>query len=127
MSHAKIVRIQSGTAGIFGVLIYDSRPLCCTLELSWRDNKRNISCIPTGHYTLSPYKSSKFGKCFVIHPVYGRSGILIHTANSINDLKGCVGVAQRFDYPKILDSRKAMKVLRGKIKKECSLEITQIW
>ena len=41
----------------------DIEPFCDTLELPWRDNKINISCIPTGSYALelrSNDKSTKF-------------------------------------------------------------------
>jgi hypothetical protein len=53
---------------------------CVTLELPWRENGRNVSCIPTGVYRAHRSSSSK-GLRYRLENVYGRGGILIHAGN----------------------------------------------
>lgn len=61
-----------------------------TLELPWRDNKRRVSCIPVGKYKVIKHISPKFGECFWIQDVEGRSEILIHKGNFYTDILGCI-------------------------------------
>lgn len=64
-----------------------------TLELPWKDNQRNISCIPEGEYLV---RMVRFSKSFP-YPHYevlnvpDRSGIKIHRVNFVKDLRGCIG------------------------------------
>lgn len=76
---------------------------CCTLELPWLDNERKISCIPTGRYKVIKHTSPKFGKCFWVQDVVGRSEILIHKGNYAGsknprtgkpDILGCILVGK---------------------------------
>jgi len=78
---------------------------CKTLELPWKDNKRNISCIPEGTYRVERYWHEFFGNCFWVKDVPGRTGILIHIGNyagSINpktkrsDIQGCILPGMKF-------------------------------
>jgi hypothetical protein len=61
-----------------------------TLELPWKDNKNRISCIPIGTYPVIKHISPKFGECFWIQDVPGRSEILIHKGNFYTDILGCI-------------------------------------
>lgn len=63
---------------------------CKILELPWRANARNISCIPKGEYTVSKHRSPKFGETFHVINVPGRSHILIHKGNFNTDTRGCI-------------------------------------
>ena len=88
-----------------------------TLELPYRDNQKNISCIPEGEYILRPHKSGTLGKCFKVYsldendkdniPITGdtlyklkevpnRSGILIHRGCELKDTRGCILIGKRF-------------------------------
>ena len=69
---------------------------CCTLELPWRDNKRNISCIPSGTYRAAPRFSEKFKWHYHITGVTGRDFILIHPGNFYFQIRGCVLVGEDF-------------------------------
>ena len=61
------------------------------IELPWKDNKRNESCIPEGTYTLKPRWSKRFGHHLLVCKVPDRSLILIHPANNAqNELEGCL-------------------------------------
>lgn len=77
--------------GTNGKIIYRDWVLHDTIELPWRENQRNISCIPEGRYRLTLYPSKKFGMRLLINNVKGRDGILIHPANdAAKELQGCV-------------------------------------
>ncbi len=63
---------------------------CKTLELDWEDNKKRVSCIPTGVYKVVTRYSEKYGHHFHITDVEGRSLILIHSGNYNTDILGCI-------------------------------------
>lgn len=63
---------------------------CHTLELPWKDNQRNISCIPKGEYEVKKRTSKRFKEHFHITGVDNRSYILIHSGNYHHQIRGCV-------------------------------------
>lgn len=65
-----------------------------TVELPWKDNQRNISCIPPGKYPGELRTSEKYGKHVHIKEVPNRSYILIHPANFVSQLRGCIAPGQ---------------------------------
>lgn len=62
----------------------------CALERPWVNNTKSISCIPEGKYIVNKHYSPTFKECFRIVDVPGRSEILIHHGNYVNDTKGCI-------------------------------------
>ena len=72
--------------------------ICKTMELPWKNNERNVSCIPEGTYLVikQPPKDSRPYAYFRLPEVPGRSGILIHRITYVKDLRGCIGVGSRF-------------------------------
>jgi hypothetical protein len=86
--------------GVFGRLVYgDFRSY--TVERPWIDNKARESCIPDGEYDLQWYNSPKFGPSWAVvggtvslFPEAGkaRATVLIHPANTMDDLLGCIGL-----------------------------------
>ncbi|WP_299755295.1 DUF5675 family protein [uncultured Pontibacter sp.] len=63
---------------------------CKTLELAWRNNEPQISCIPTGTYQVVKRWSQKYGNHFHVLGVPGRSYILIHVGNYYTEIRGCI-------------------------------------
>jgi hypothetical protein len=70
-----------------------------TLELPWRQNMRNVSCIPEARYSLH---RDEFGTHQwyrldddEVHP---RSAIELHPAARVDQLKGCIGAPRRHLY-----------------------------
>lgn len=63
---------------------------CKTLELPWKNNSQNISCIPAGKYRVIKRFSDQYQHHFHILNVPGRSMILIHTGNYYSQTKGCI-------------------------------------
>ena len=102
MPKAKLVRSPSTDQGTFGVLTFGSQT-CRTLELPWRDNRTQRSCIPPGVYRCQIVQSPKFGRVYGVTNVPGRSAVLIHSANLAGDvdmgyttqLHGCLAPCQR--------------------------------
>jgi hypothetical protein len=68
-----------------------------SLELPWKANLRNVSCIPAGSYSVTKVDSPKFGPgTFSVNNVKGRSNILIHAGNFTRDIEGCILLGERF-------------------------------
>lgn len=101
-------RLVSTDKFIKGVLCNDDGPLCYTLELPWRDNARDISCIPEGVYDVYFASSVRFGPCFRFAYVGHRSNILIHVGNFVGDTRGCILPGLDVDEISVLHSRQAM-------------------
>lgn len=94
--------------GTYGVLTAGDLTLV-TVEQPWRGNKRFVSCIPDGEYTVAPWSSPKFGKCLIISggtvvktEAEARSEerylCLFHTANRPGELQGCIAPGERRAY-----------------------------
>jgi len=111
-------RVWRNESATYGVLI-DDVPFAVTLELPWKWNKQNLSCIPEGRYFCKRIISPRFGKVPEVTDVPGRSHILIHTGNIDADTKGCIIIGEQFEniflknkwWNAILQSRKAFKEL----------------
>ncbi|PQJ78959.1 DUF5675 family protein [Polaribacter porphyrae] len=99
--------------GTNGTLFISNRFLCHTIELPWRNNTRNISCIPEGQYEIVPRFSKKFKHHLILKNVDDRSLILFHPANDAKrDLEGCIApVSYLSGIGKGIYSRDAMQKL----------------
>lgn len=103
-------RVKSSEHITLGILYsFEQTSLYSTLELGWKDNQHNISCIPKGTYKVLKFDSPRFGKCLIIDDVPGRSGILIHSGNTTKDTHGCILLGHIFKQDAILNSRNAIK------------------
>lgn len=77
--------------GTNSALFYKGQFLGFAIELPWLENKKSISCIPVGMYTLKPRFSDKFKHHLHLENVEGRKLILIHPANDAKkELRGCI-------------------------------------
>ena len=92
----KLKRVSDNEDATFGVLINGDTPFAVTLEPSWEDNRKGISCIPSGPYSCKRVKSPRFGDTFEILDVEGRTHILFHKGNSERNTQGCVLIAEEF-------------------------------
>lgn len=82
-----------------------------TVETKWNDNLPFQSCIPDGQYSLQAFESAKHPDSWVITPVEGRTGILIHSGNSCADVTGCIAPGLTRTDVKVWESRDAMRLL----------------
>lgn len=78
----RMKRHDQGTEG----LLFTEGFNCCSLELPWRDNQRNISCIPVDTYETTIRQSPHFGTIYWVLKVPNRSYILIHSGNWAGDV-----------------------------------------
>lgn len=131
MLRVKLLRTHLKGNVTLGALIVEDK-LFCTLELPWKDNQSNISCIPHGEYFceyLPASASGKYRKVYHVKGVPGRVGILIHNGNLVKHTKGCVILGMRHgklgDEDAVLESTKAMRQLNSILnKRPFILEVT---
>ena len=98
MGQAMLQREASQDDGTYGVLTLPDGSTFHTLELPWNDNITQKSCIPPGTYKVEIRDSPKFGRCYEVKQVPGRSAILIHAGNTAgnvdkglkSDVQGCI-------------------------------------
>lgn len=94
----EIHRVESTDQGTFGEFFIDNKFFCYTLELPWRENKKTLSCIPFGVYTIKRVSSSlvnritngRWTTTFMFKDVPDRDLIEIHPGNTIKDTRGCI-------------------------------------
>lgn len=80
-----------------GALLDGDTPFCLTLELPWKNNANDISCIPVGSYrAVRAIYASRYTS-FLLQDVPGRTGIFLHKGNFTTDSRGCIILGERFD------------------------------
>jgi hypothetical protein len=84
MRRCHLIRSESTDEGTFGTLIIGDEQLF-TAEPPWRNNERNVSCIPYGKYECVYSVSMKHGPVYRVQNVPGRTDILIHAGNIAGD------------------------------------------
>jgi hypothetical protein len=108
-------RSESGERGTFGVLVVNGssgeRFQCVTLELPWRMNAHDVSCIPAGVYPVH-FRWSQHHDCFVyeVRDVpNNRKDVEFHVGNFLSNSRGCilVGSGVAHDHSMIVGSRLA--------------------
>ena len=112
MTDLTIARIKENEFGTWGVLSINYpyyQPIAVTLELNWKDNKKNISCIPVGTYDIFRRKRKSGKYVYQFKNVPNRSFIQIHTGNYPHDIKGCVLVGEKFSFIKNMDLKNKIK------------------
>lgn len=138
-----LVRWCYGPAFTLGTLYAGGGIELATLERPWipdpdtdtgQAGKEQVSCVPDGEYVLRPHVSEKYPAdawaYALINPElgvyyqpgdipqrqkYGRSAILIHIANYVNQLRGCIAPGRKHNFavePSVQDSTVAMNMLR---------------
>lgn len=106
MRTATLSRLSTGDDGTFGELETDDGFKCFTVELPWKDNLADRSCVPAGVYSCN-WRYSPKHECNLYHVdnVPGRSSVEIHPANwggdktqgKRSDLLGCIGVGEKIE------------------------------
>ena len=122
----KLIRLISTPLFTKGILTYDNDVLCHTLELPWRDNQRNLSCIPSGVYLAHKSNSTTHGPCLRLPSVLNRTGILIHTGNTIQDTRGCILVGLDTNSNGVINSKQALYRILQQLPSDFQLEIRSI-
>lgn len=90
MTDAILARFETSDLGTFGEFVMPGRFFsCATVELPWRMNATDISCIPVGIYTcvlarFDWFRTPHWG--YRVLNVPRRKGILIHRGNHAGDI-----------------------------------------
>lgn len=110
-----LTRTEETEDGVFGVMVGPGlrKTGLHTMEDDWRANRRGLSCIPAGRYILSKTIFHKHGyETYEITGVPNRSRILIHPANTEEDVEGCVGLGLSRGFLQVArdEDTKALKV-----------------
>lgn len=82
-----------------------------TIERPWLGNKPWISCIPDGEYQLDWHTGRRWSNVPILLDVPGRSYILIHPGNSVEDSAGCILVGSEYDGRRLGSSRPTLETL----------------
>lgn len=143
-----LVRWAYGSTFTLGSLLVGGDFQVATLERPWIPDpdtdaelagKENESCVPDGEYLLRPHISEKYPAdewaYALINPElgvyysdidipkgqrFGRSRILIHPANYVRQLQGCIAPGRKHNFtvePTVQDSVPAMNMLRAALGK----------
>lgn len=91
-----LLRVGQSSRGTFGVLRLGAIPFVLTLERPWVNNEVAVSCIPAGKYRCERVRSPRFGMTFEVKQVPGRTHVLFHSGNTIEDTHGCILVGEEF-------------------------------
>ena len=93
----EIKRLYEPEATI-GVISVGGLALGFTLERPWYGNRKNVSCIPADEYICKKHDSATFGTVYKVCDVFGRSNILFHKGNVIDDTEGCILIGKSVGY-----------------------------
>jgi hypothetical protein len=106
-----IIRDEFTDKSVLGKLYLNGEFYGHTLELTWKDNKKSVSCIPKGVYEARKRSGDESGKYKYQHieilDVPDRSLILIHVGNFPKNSKGCLLLGNTRAFNFVGDSRKA--------------------
>lgn len=120
-THITLLRLFSSDQGTEGVLMVPDLGFAChTLELPWRGNQTNISCIPPGTYPMV-WRETQRRATYHITGVPHRSFILIHSGNLAGDTRkgfqthaqGCILLGRRMGW---LYNQRAVLISRATVK-----------
>ncbi|BDX05909.1 DUF5675 family protein [Planctobacterium marinum] len=107
---------------IMGRMLIDGIEFASTLELPWRDNRNDISHIPSGTYRAFIRTDGSRGFRLELINVPGeRRNVQIHSGNTVKDIEGCILIgdlgARRC---RVTDSRNKISSLRDIIAQKAS-------
>ena len=140
MKTVYIDRTERSDQGTFGHLICEALHLHSG-ELPWMNNEPNVSCIPTGTYTVKWIPTGNY-KGYVIQDVPGRTDIEFHIGNWCGDVfrwkssvLGCVCLGLKrgrmrphgynFLQEAVISSKNAMRKFHAFMKKETFILIIE--
>ena len=110
-----IEREEFTVQSTIGTLYLNGGRICDTLENSWQDNQRNISCIPEGEYPvrlrLARESASRDYLHLLVQEVPNRDWILFHRGNTAKDTSGCILVGLGSQQDVVNNSVLAMDLL----------------
>jgi len=114
-----LIRDTFSEQSTIGELFLNGERMCDTLENPWKDNQRNISCIPEGEYKvrlrLARESATRDYLHLLVQDVPNRDWILFHRGNSAKDTSGCILVGLGSQQDIVQNSTLAMDLLMKEI------------
>jgi len=115
MINLLLIRDTFSKNSVIGELFLNGERICDTLENSWQDNQRNISCIPEGVYDvrlrLPRESATRDYMHLLVKDVPNRDYILLHIGNTAKDTSGCILVGLGTEQDVVHNSTLAMDLL----------------
>ena len=115
MINLLLIRDTFSKESTIGELFLNGERICDTLENSWQDNQRNISCIPEGVYPvrlrLPRESASRDYLHLLVQEVPNRDFILVHRGNFPSQTQGCILVGLGTEQDVVHNSVLAMDLL----------------
>ena len=128
MNNLTLFRIHQDHKITLGKLMLGFELFCFTLELPWKNNEKDISCIPPGTYQYEKYQSRKYVReCLAFHGVPDRDYISMHIGNFVNETNGCILVGEHLKTFAVLNSGNALDKLLEEIDDQGSLTIKDMF
>lgn len=118
-----LIRLISTADISRGIFLANGDIVCYSLELPWKGNLRNVSCIPFGSYRCSKQYSARFGHCLRLFDVPDRSDILIHPGNVLADTQGCILPGLDVSHQSVLQSKNALQRILLNVPSSFTLDI----
>lgn len=120
MKQVLLRRLYQTDTGTEGYLMAEGFT-CKTLELPWRDNARQRSCVPPGSYLCEMVSSPKFGRVYTLRNTDPRTHVLIHAGNFAGDIdkglkthvQGCILLGK---YYGTIDGQRAILLSRPTVR-----------
>ena len=103
-----LYRLHDNNLRTVGTLIYNESLTYSTLELPWRNNEKNVSCIPPGKYKGISQWHSDLGPVIKLLNVPERKDILIHRGKNTSDTIGCILVGTSYCRSGLKNTTKAI-------------------
>ena len=115
MINLLLIRDTFSKNSVIGELFINGERICDTLENPWKNNQRNISCIPEGEYPvrlrLARESASRDYLHLLVQEVPNRDWILFHRGNTAKDTSGCILVGLGTQQDVVNNSILAMDLL----------------
>ena len=92
-----------------------------TMERSWRGNRGNVSCVPTGDYPCAILSSPRYGLRYHLDPdaILPRTHILFHAGNWPRNTQGCILPGMSAGHLEgeraVLDSTRALREIEAEM------------
>ncbi len=94
----ELIRYNFSERSTQGIIGFDGNYIADSLELPWKNNQPFVSCIPEGIYEIEhrTCEDCAVRSGFLLREVKDRTGVLIHPANQVEELEGCIAPGTRY-------------------------------
>lgn len=130
----RLERYEYGDEATFGTLHLPDGSTLDILECPWLDNRPNVSCVPEGTYHLEPHSSAKYADTWALvgetvshwPSSKPRSACVFHIGNWAKDTRGCLLPGTEREVDMVVNSARAMELLRLAVMAEDQLPLLTI-